>query len=215
MFKVFNVVVTPFEQNCRLVVCEKTLKTAVVDPGGDLPKILEFAQEQKLEIEQIWLTHSHFDHCGAVSALKEKTGARFYAHADGSFFRQGVLGACSLYGFNDPDMANCPEPDQFVEGGMSIELGEGKVDVFDTPGHEPGHVCYYAAEDSFLLTGDVIFAGSIGRTDLPGGDHQVLLQSIKDVVLKLPDQTVIMPGHGPDSTLAEERVNNPFITNMV
>lgn len=210
-FRVQTIEVTPLYQNARIVSAEGSGSAIVVDPGGDVPLILEALRTGGLRCDEIWLTHSHFDHCGGVAALKAATGALLRAHEAESYMRQSVRQVVSLYGLPDGGMENCPEPDFLLRGGEVLELAGERFEVRFTPGHSPGHVCFYHAPSGTLLAGDTVFQGSIGRTDLPGGDYETLMASIAREILVLPDAVKILPGHGPDTTVGAERRTNPFL----
>ena len=198
-------------QNCRILSCGSDPRAVVVDPGGDVAEIEAVLKRNGLECREIWLTHSHLDHCGGVHVLKERTGARLFAHPLESEMRQRVKDLCLLYGLPHGSMEDCPEPEEYISGGETLLLGDLSFQVLFTPGHSPGHVCFYNQPSRTLLAGDTLFAGSIGRTDLPGGDHQTLLRSIRESILGLPSDTVVMPGHGPDTTIGIEKHKNPFL----
>ncbi len=214
MLSIQTIPVTEFQQNSRLVTCERSGATFCLDPGGDVYKILEFANKRELTISEIWLTHSHLDHCGGVAELIQNTGARLIGHKAEAGFRSRVLEVCAMYGLAQGSMQNCPEPDLYVSGGETLTIGEQSFEVLFTPGHSPGHVCFYNKQVGVLLAGDTLFAGSIGRTDLPGGDTGVFMQTFQNVIMKLPDDTKVLPGHGPDTTIGVERVTNPFLRGV-
>lgn len=208
-FEVVVVEVGPLAVNAYIVAHRGTGKAAVVDPGDDGPALLAELSGRGLAAESILLTHGHFDHVGGVRFLKERTGATVYVHADDAermrtARRQGLLFGLSV---DDP-----PPPDVLLADGDRIALGDGAFEVAHTPGHTPGCVSFIAGPMAF--TGDLIFAGSIGRTDLPGGDHDALIASVRERIFTLPDGTVLFPGHGPATTVGEERQTNPFFTGV-
>ena len=211
MFDIFTLEVSPILQNCRVLVQKGTSQAVVVDPGGDSKRILKLLSEKGLECGQIWLTHSHFDHCGAVQQVKQVTGAKLYGHPEEAMMRSHVVEVARMYGFPDGVFENCPEPDQLLTGGEKLEALGTTFDVLFTPGHAPGHLCFYNAEEKVLIAGDTLFAGSVGRTDLPGGSHKTLMRSIREKILSLPAETRVLPGHGPDTTVGIEAATNPFI----
>ena len=211
MFEILTLELTPFAQNTRIVFDRASSQAVVIDPGGDFPKIVQSLVANDLKVSQIWLTHSHLDHCGAVRPLKQASAATLYAHPVERELRARVVEICMLYGIPPGDMQSCPEPDVPISGGETLLLGEYIFEVLFTPGHSPGHLCFYHRESATLMAGDTLFAGSIGRTDLPGGDHATLLRSIRQQLLVLPDETRVLPGHGPDTTIGRERVSNPFL----
>ncbi len=209
--------VTSFEQNCR-VIFDDSGTAVVVDPGGDADQIAQFLVEKKLELKAIWLTHSHLDHCGGVAKLLRHKKVPLYANPIEKMMRENVVGVASLYGMQSEGMENCPEPDFGLSGGETISVGNLNFKVLFTPGHSPGHLCFLRLSDSgatneasVLVAGDTVFAGSIGRTDLPGGSHPELIRSIKSEILSLPDNVLIMSGHGPDTSVGRERKHNPFL----
>lgn len=211
MFKFETIEVTPFQQNARLLYCPDSNQAVVIDPGGDADLILSRAEKNNLTIEQIWLTHSHLDHCGGVADLKEATGATLLGHEIERPMRERVLEICRMYGLPAGGMKNCPEPDRYIKGGDTVTLSSYSFEVMFTPGHAPGHLCFYYEPGGVLFCGDTVFAGSIGRTDLPGGSHQQLIHSIKENILVLPDETRLFPGHGPETTVGREKLSNPFL----
>jgi hydroxyacylglutathione hydrolase len=185
----------------------------VVDPGGEPRKILGYLKEKDLTVREIWLTHSHLDHCGGVKELKEKTGAVLFGHPVEKMLRAHVEEIERMYGL-EGELENCPEPERYISGGEKLSFLEFSFDVLFTPGHSPGHLCFYEPTQGLLLAGDTLFAGSIGRTDLPGGDGPTLMKSIRDKILVLPPATVVMPGHGPDTTIEQESRSNPFVLSL-
>jgi len=211
MFGLITLEVTPFSQNCRLLFCPKSLEAVVVDPGGDAELILAELSKRNLNCSQIWLTHSHLDHCGGVADLIAATKAKLIGHEIEKEMRAHVVDICSMYGLPPNLMKNCPEPDQYIKGGEVLRFSEYEFETLFTPGHSPGHLCFFHRPSSTLLAGDTLFNASIGRTDLPGGDHKTLLKSIKNVLFALPKETKVLPGHGPDTTISKEMVSNPFL----
>lgn len=197
----------PLQVNCYIIGCETTRDAAVIDPGGDVDQILDLVQKLDLQVKLIINTHGHFDHVGGNRRLIEKTGAELLLHeADLPLLGLAAQHAAG-YGLSTEQS---PEPDRLMKAGDLIRLGELELRVLETPGHTPGGVCLYV--DDQVIVGDTLFAGSIGRTDLPGGDHQQLLDSIHKNLLTLPDETVAHPGHGPATTIGRERRYNPFLT---
>ena len=213
MIEIINLPVTSFQQNCRIVSAAGDSAALVIDPGGDANHIVQALEKADLELTEIWLTHSHLDHCGGVSELLEHRKVPLTGHSIESDFRSRVEDICRMYGVPSGEMSNCPEPDRFVEGGETLTFGSLEFQVLFTPGHSPGHVCFYHQRSGNLFAGDTVFAGSIGRSDLPGGDHATLLRSIREVILTLPDDTNVLPGHGPDTTVGVERQSNPFLVS--
>jgi len=211
--KVTIIPVTPFQQNCSLLVCEQTNKAAVVDPGGDLDLIRGAVKKQGVELEKILLTHGHIDHCGGTAELAEELGLPVEGpHIDDRFLiddlpQQGLrFGFPQLRGFT---------PARWLAGGETVRFGNVALQVRHCPGHTPGHVIFFNAEYRLALVGDVLFAGSIGRTDLPRGDHATLMRSIREQLWPLGEDVTFIPGHGPTSTFGEERASNPFVGDRV
>ncbi len=194
---------------CYIIGCEKTKKAAVIDPGGDVELIIAKLADMGLEVEQILLTHGHPDHVCGNRELKEATGAKIVMHdAEARFiFDPEIARYFSMLGLEES-----PPPDVLIKDGDEINIGEEKVAVIHTPGHTPGGVCFYRAPH--LFTGDTLFAGSVGRSDFPGGSHQQLISSIKTRLLSLPEETTVWPGHGYQgnrSTIGTEARSNPFL----
>lgn len=207
--KIIGFPVGPFQANAYLAICDETVRCALVDPGAEAERLLSAAAAEGAEIDSILLTHAHVDHIGGVAAAKRETGAPVYLHkSDAELYRAAPLQA---RGFG-LQLEQPPEPDRELEDGQVLEVGKGTLEVRHTPGHSPGHVCLVG--DGFALVGDCVFAGSIGRTDLPGGDYQTLMDSINEKLLTLPDDTVLYSGHGPETTVGRERTANPFLTGV-
>jgi glyoxylase-like metal-dependent hydrolase (beta-lactamase superfamily II) len=195
------------QTNCYLVGCPETLDGAVIDPGGDAPVILAQVEAAGLTIKYVLNTHTHWDHISANADVLEATGAQLAVHPDElPSLRAG--GGAALWGIS---VKPSPEPDVELAGGQVIRVGQIELQVLLTPGHAPGHVSFYAARAGVIFDGDVLFKQGIGRADLPGGDPQVLMRSIKEVLLALPPQTIVYPGHGPATTISEERRTNPWL----
>jgi hydroxyacylglutathione hydrolase len=204
--------VTAFQQNCSVIHCDKTNRGAVVDPGGDLELVLEHIAAEGIEIEKILLTHAHIDHAGATSDLAKRLNVPIIGpHRDDEFLIQSLPAQGMMFGL--PHAAPFT-PDQWLEQGQTVTVGEESFEVRHCPGHTPGHVIFYSAEHNFAIVGDVLFHGSIGRTDLPRGDGPTLLRSIKTQLLTLPDETTFLPGHGPTSTIGVQRRHNPFLQDL-
>ena len=213
--KIETIEVTPVAQNCRILSDPKTHSALVIDPGGEVDAILSLLKRDGLTLEQIWLTHSHFDHCGGVAELKEETGALLIAHPDEAVFRKNVLVAVQRWQLPEEGYRDCPEPDRTIGGGEELVWAGYSFRVLPTPGHSPGHVAFYCASEKFVLSGDALFQGSIGRTDLPGGNHQELIESIIGQLLSLPDGTHVLSGHGPDTTIGRERNHNRYLSETL
>lgn len=208
--KIETVHVTEIEQNCRILSLNGS--ALVIDPGEDKP-VIEYLEKNGLKLEQIWLTHSHFDHCAGVSGVKEKFGGTYYAHVIERGMREHVAEICQMYGLNIHD-PRCGEPDGYIEADDVLKFQGYDFKVLFTPGHSPGHVCFYCEKLGLCIAGDALFKDSIGRTDLPGGNHNTLINSIKDKLFTLPDDTKILPGHGPDTTIKSEKLSNPYLQGI-
>lgn len=179
---------------------------AIVDPGGNEKRLLLWLKENGLQLNKILLTHGHFDHCGAVHALKAATGAQIIiSDADEEMLHNNVLSMAHAFGVSYPPCY----ADRCVSGGDAVSLGFANLEVISTPGHTPGGVCYYT--DGILFSGDTLFAGSVGRSDFPGGDYDVLIESVKKRLFVLPDSTRVLPGHGDATTIGQEKSDNPFL----
>ncbi|NVK42416.1 MAG: MBL fold metallo-hydrolase [Oceanospirillaceae bacterium] len=203
--------VTPFQQNCSLIWCEETGKAAVVDPGGDLDKVLAQVAKQGVELEKILLTHAHIDHAGGTHELATLKGLPIEGPQRGDlFWIEGLAQQSKMFGF--PPVHGFM-PDRWLEDGDTVTVGQQRLQVLHCPGHTPGHVVFFHEESRLALVGDVLFQGSIGRTDFPRGDHQQLIDSIRNKLFPLGDDVTFIPGHGPLSTFGEERRNNPFVSD--
>lgn len=202
--------VTAFQQNCTLLFDSDTREAVVIDPGGDVETIQKAVTDNKLDIKAIWLTHGHIDHAGGAMDLKDALGVKIIgSHKDDIPLLQGLEKQAHMFGLQDA--VRNVEPDQWLEEGDRISFGDHTFDVLHCPGHAPGHVVFYNPEAKFAHVGDVLFRGSIGRTDLPGGDHETLIRSIKDKLLPLGDDIGFICGHGPGGRIGEERRTNPFL----
>ena len=211
--KIQIVPVTAFQQNCSVIWCERSLRAAVVDPGGDLELVLDVVREQGLELEKILITHAHLDHAGATAEL-----ARSYAlpiegpHEADQFWIEQMPQQARMFGFAHGESF---VPTRWLHDGDTVTVGEETLKVFHCPGHTPGHVVFVHETDRFAIVGDVLFAGSIGRTDFPRGNHEQLLQSIRGKLFPLGDDITFLPGHGPTSTFGDERRYNPFVADRL
>lgn len=201
--------VTPFEQNCSLIWCDKTRQAAVVDPGGDLERIVAAATECGVTIEKILITHGHIDHAGGTARLARELGVPVEGpHEADRFWIEGMPEQGKMFGFPG---AEAFEPDRWLQDGDRVTVGEEVFQVIHAPGHTPGHVVFFHSGARLAIVGDVLFAGSIGRTDFPRGDHAALIHSIRDKLFPLGDDVSFLPGHGPVSTFGRERRSNPYV----
>lgn len=200
----------PFEEN-TYVVYDETREAVIIDPGcsesSEVEKLDTFISEGKLKVKQLLNTHCHIDHVLGNYHVKSSYKAPFYVHQIELPLLRAVKSYAPNYGFPNYHEA---EPDGWLEEGKNVRWGESEMQVLFLPGHSPGHVAFYHPEQKFIIGGDVLFQGSIGRTDLPGGDHTTLINSIQQKLFKLPDDVVVYCGHGPETTLGEEKVSNPF-----
>ena len=200
--------VTPFEQNCTILWCSETMKAAIVDPGGDIPRILAAIEQNAVLPERILVTHGHIDHAGGVAELAERLGIPVEGpQREDAFWIEGMPAQSKVYGF--PGVRSFV-PDRWLEQGDSVRFGNIELKVFHCPGHTPGHVVYFDEAGRLLLVGDVLFKGSIGRTDFPKGDFDTLIASIHGRLWPLGDDVAFIAGHGPMSTIGFERRTNPF-----
>lgn len=200
--------VTPFEQNCSLLWCDETMKGAVVDPGGDVSRILAAVEQAGVTLEKILVTHGHIDHAGGVASLAEKLSLPVEGpQREDQFWIDGLPQQSRAYGFPDVQAFT---PDRWLEQGDRVSFGKIELEVFHCPGHTPGHVVFFHAPSRLALVGDVLFRGSIGRTDFPRGDFDTLIASIHGRLWPLGDDVAFISGHGPMSTIGAERRSNPF-----
>jgi hydroxyacylglutathione hydrolase len=197
----------PFGQNGFVVHCPTTGKALLVDPGSAVGEMLRYADDQELEVVAIVLTHAHIDHVDGVAEAKRSTSAPIHLHREAEGMYRQAGSQAQLFGLR----IEVPPPvDEYLTEGEWLRFGECRMQVHETPGHAPGHVILVG--EGVAIVGDCVFAGSIGRTDLPGGDFQTLMTSIRRHILTLPDETVLYSGHGPETTVGHERVSNPFLT---
>lgn len=198
----------PLQTNCYFLGCQTTKRAAIIDPAWDGHAIANMVQKDGYTVTHILLTHSHFDHIGGLAHLKEDTDAPIYAHEKAVPFIEMGAQIARRWGLTMPET---PPVDHTIAEGDTIAVGNVSLEVLFTPGHAPGHVCFYLREYDVLFDGDVLFQGSIGRTDLPGGDFTTLMDSIEQKLLPLPDNTQLLSGHGPVTTIGAERHTNPFL----
>ncbi len=201
--------VTAFAQNCSVVWCDATGRGAVIDPGGDLDRILEVVESNGVQLEKILLTHGHIDHAGATAELARRFGLPIEGPEQGDrFWIEQLPDQSRMFGLG---RAEGFEPTRWLVDGDEVTVGEVHLQVLHCPGHTPGHVVFYDPEARLAFVGDVLFAGSIGRTDFPGGDYATLIHSVRDKLFPLGDDVRFVPGHGPMSTFGDERRTNPFV----
>jgi glyoxylase-like metal-dependent hydrolase (beta-lactamase superfamily II) len=182
----------------------------IVDPGGEADKIIRQISSQGLSCKAIWLTHSHLDHCAGVGPLLEYYKVPLFGHKNEAQIRAAVSTIAMMYGLPPAEWPNCPEPTDYLAGGETVRVGQCAAKVLFTPGHSPGSVSFYFENDKVLLSGDVLFQGSIGRTDLPGGNHEQLIATIRRELFVLPDDARVLSGHGEDTTIGSEKFSNPY-----
>jgi len=201
--------VTPFQQNCSLVWCDETGDAALIDPGGDLPKLLAAVKAQGLSLKALWLTHAHIDHAGGTGQLARELNLPIIGpHPGDQFWIDGLAKQSQMFGFPPAESFT---PTRWLADGDTVQIGHQTLNVRHCPGHTPGHVVFHSAAIQRAFVGDVLFAGSIGRTDFPGGDHGTLIKSITERLWPMGDETVFIPGHGPESTFGRERRSNPYV----
>jgi len=201
--------VTPLQQNCTLLWCEATKRGVVIDPGGDLERVQAAIAQAGVTVERIWLTHGHIDHAGGAEALREMLKVPVEGpHRADEFLLNALVEQGAKWGM--PEARNVT-PDRWLDEGETVSVGEISFDILHCPGHSPGSVVFVNRAQNFAIVGDVLFQGSIGRSDLPGGDHATLIQSIKTKLLPLSDDMAFICGHGPTSTIGHERATNPYL----
>ena len=202
--------VTAFEQNCSLIWCTKTMRGAFVDPGGDLDKLKRALEQTGVTLEKVLVTHGHMDHCGMAGVFAREMGVPIEGPHEGDrFWIEGLDDPARRYGLPGESF----EPDRWLVDGDRVTVGELELQVVHCPGHTPGHVVFFHEPSRVALVGDVLFQGSIGRTDFPKGDHQQLIDSITQKLWPLGDDVAFVPGHGPNSTFGQERRTNPFVAD--
>lgn len=203
--------VTHYAQNCSLIWCEQSGKAAFVDPGGDVEKLLSALSEEGVELEKILLTHGHMDHVGATAELVKRLSVPVIGpHKDDEFWIAALKDQAMMMGFSPVEAFM---PDRWLNDGDSVTVGNETLEVLHCPGHTPGHVVFFHAPSKRAWVGDVLFNGSIGRTDFPRGNHNDLIQAIKQKLWPLGDDIEFVPGHGPTSTFGQERKHNPFVAD--
>jgi hydroxyacylglutathione hydrolase len=217
--------VTPFEQNCTILWDAETKQAVVFDPGGDVPRILAAIEKAAVKVEKIWLTHGHIDHVGGAAELRDTLGVPIEGpHQGDKFLLDNVVTSGAQFGMKDVrnfvpdrwledlDLLTLLVPDRWLEEGEQVQIGALTFDILHCPGHSPGSVVYFSEEMRFAHVGDVLFNGSVGRSDFPGGNHTTLISSIKNKLLPLGDDVDFICGHGAGSSLGQERLTNPFLT---
>jgi glyoxylase-like metal-dependent hydrolase (beta-lactamase superfamily II) len=212
MLKAAIIPVTPFAQNCSLVWCDETLRGAVVDPGGDLDRVLGVVAKQGVTLEKILVTHGHLDHAGAVADLGDRLALPVEGpHRDDAFWIERLPESGRQFGF--PPLRSF-EPGRWLEQGDTVSVGKLAFEVLHCPGHTPGHVVFFHRPSQLAIVGDVLFKGSIGRSDFPRGDHAALIASIRRRLFPLGDEVRFIPGHGDMSSFGWERRTNPFVGDL-
>ena len=212
MLKAIVQPVTPFEQNASILYCSETKKCAIVDPGGDIEILLKIAKDNELVPEKILLTHGHIDHAGGATEIAKILRVKIHGpHEDDKFLLDSLEEQGKMFGLNSKDCS----PDVWLDEGDIVTIGKEKLETYFCPGHTPGHLIFYNLESKLAIVGDVLFCGSIGRTDLPGGNFDDLIQSVKDKLWPLGRDIEFIPGHGPMSTFEAERQSNPFVSDAV
>ncbi|WP_438863948.1 MBL fold metallo-hydrolase [Neptunicella sp.] len=209
--KVIVIPVTPFQQNCSLIWDPDNQQGAVVDPGGDIEKIIQQIEQHNIVVSQILLTHGHLDHVGGTTALARQLDVPVIGpHQADDFWLQGLDKQSKMFGFGD---IRPFRPNQWLNDGDNVKVGTLELNVLHCPGHTPGHVVFFEPVSQQAIVGDVLFNGSIGRSDFPQGNHQQLVNSIREKLFPLGDDVTFYPGHGPTSTFGQERRTNPFVAD--
>lgn len=208
MTEILQLPLGPMQTNCYILACEDTLNAAVIDPSWNGRAIAATIEEKGWQVSHILLTHSHFDHVGGLAELKEETDALIYIHPDAVEMLQMAAAVASRWGLQMPAP---PPADELLSEGQTINVGQLELHVLYTPGHAPGHVSFHLPDHQVLFDGDVLFQRGIGRTDLPGGNPGLLMQTIQNKLMVLPDETQVFSGHGPATTIGDERQYNPFL----
>ncbi|MDB6060752.1 MAG: fold metallo-hydrolase [Verrucomicrobiaceae bacterium] len=209
--KITIVPVTAFQQNCSILICEATKRAALVDPGGDMPQLRAALTQLGVTVEKVFLTHGHMDHCGAADLVRKEFGVPIEGpHREDKFWIDQLAASSKMFGLPP---AEAFEPDRWLEDGDTVTFGEQTLEVVFCPGHTPGHVVFFHRGEKVALVGDVLFQGSIGRTDFPRSNHDDLIHSIREKLWPLGDDVVFVPGHGPTSTFGAERRTNPFVAD--
>lgn len=209
MLQYLTVPVTAFQQNCSIVWCDATMDAAIIDPGGDIDRLLAEVRRLELNVKALWLTHAHIDHAGGTGELAERLQLPIIGpHPADQFWIDGLAQQSAMFNFPP---AQPFTPTRWLGDGDTVQIGHETLAVRHTPGHTPGHVVFHAPQIERAFVGDVLFAGSIGRTDFPQGNHQQLIDSITQRLWPMGDATVFVPGHGPESSFGRERRSNPHV----
>lgn len=204
-------VVSLFQENSYLLGCPETREAALIDPGDEPEAIWDMVQSSRLKVTKILGTHAHIDHIGAVAEMKRRTGAPFYLHPKDKFWINHLVTSAQVFGLPSPEKPTIDHP---LEDGQILDIGHLQIRVLHTPGHSEGHVSFLVLGHEAVFSGDCLFGGSIGRTDLHGGSFETLMASIQEKLLSLPDQTKVYSGHGPATTIGLEKANNPFLSEL-
>jgi hydroxyacylglutathione hydrolase len=209
MMKIIVIPVTPFQQNCSLVICEQTKKAAIVDPGGDANHILQIVDQHGVTVEKVILTHGHLDHVGGTQTIAKRLNIPVIGpQKEDLFWLEQLETQSQQFGF---PMTLSFKPDQWLQEDDIVEVGNIKLKVLHIPGHTPGHIALLDEQSKQVIVGDILFNGGIGRFDFPRGNQMQLLSGIKEKLLTLADETIVYPGHGPTTTIGRERISNPFL----
>jgi glyoxylase-like metal-dependent hydrolase (beta-lactamase superfamily II) len=211
MIEIRKLPLGPLQTNCYILACETTMEAAIIDPSWDGRSILAAADDGGWQISHILLTHAHFDHVAGLDDLKKLSGAPIYAHQDAANALGEATMSAAFFGLRIPSP---PPVDHFITDGETLQVGNLSVKAIYTPGHAPGHLSFHLPEYRVIFDGDVLFMDGIGRTDLPGGDHETLMRTIRERLLTLPDETRVFPGHGEPTTIGDERYKNPFLQEL-
>lgn len=207
--KIIVIPVTPYEQNCSLIICEKTKLAAIVDPGGDHQKILDIVKQQGVKVDKIILTHGHLDHVGGTQAVVAELDIPIIGpHQEDAFWLDQLEAQSQRFGFPNTPSFN---PDQWLQENDIVAVGDVKLKVLHIPGHTPGHIALLDEQSQQIIVGDILFNGGIGRFDFPRGNQIQLITGIKQKLLTLPAETLVYPGHGPTTTIGKEKLSNPFL----
>jgi glyoxylase-like metal-dependent hydrolase (beta-lactamase superfamily II) len=200
--------VGPFEMNSYIIGCEKTLEGTIIDAGEEPERLIKVSKKANLKIKFLLNTHAHIDHINSVTVLQKQLSVPFYISQKEDYLIGAIQTQANIFGMQ---YHGTPKVDKYIDEGEKLELGKLEIDIFHVPGHTKGHLVFVIYSEKSAFAGDCLFAGSIGRTDLPGGDYNTLIRSIKDKLLILPDDYIVYPGHGPSTTIGEEKATNPFL----